>query len=187
VGHVSQFDLGQIIATYGTTVFLETGTYQGSSLRHAAQFGFHRLISIEADPDLAARVAGDFRDDPRVAIHVGDSLQWLPKVLDALSDVYSLCCWLDAHYPAGPAVTELPLLQELGLLAAYPGFRASVILIDDRRIYENDAYTSGGLPGGYAQGDGRALIDFEDRIAPSHVVERSTIGEGTIAFYPRHA
>lgn len=58
----------------GPAVIGETGTGYGAGLAWLAA-GAHpqaKLVSIERDPDRAAAAAGLFRDNPAVAIHVGD-------------------------------------------------------------------------------------------------------------------
>jgi hypothetical protein len=116
---------------YGFASFVETGTARGDSLAIAARLPFKALHSIEIVPDLAAAARVRFKDDARVQVWEGDSLDCLPMILRDLPAEPCLF-WLDAHFPgahtgadyaAEPSVERrLPLGREVELIRqARPG------------------------------------------------------------------
>ena len=79
MGQVSFFNLESLIKTFNAKVFIETGTYLGDSLAHAATFSFNKLISIEIDPVLVEKARERFKNDPRIEIVQGSSSEVLEE------------------------------------------------------------------------------------------------------------
>lgn len=119
---------------FGTTIFVETGTYFGDTVR-ALQDQFQRLYSVELSADLARLAKERFRGDPHVTIFQGDSGAALPGIL---AEIREPCLfWLDGHYSEG--VTALgkhatPILSELETIFRH-AVKGHVILIDDARQF----------------------------------------------------
>lgn len=114
--------------------FVETGTYQGAMVAAMGK-RFGRVITIELDPELHARAASRFADEPRVSVLRGDSAEVLGEVLERIHE--PCLFWLDAHYSAGVTArgeVETPVLAELSTVVENSPID-SVVLIDDARCF----------------------------------------------------
>ncbi len=126
----------------GAAVVIETGTYHGDTTAYLARKGL-RVVSIEIDPDLAARAQARFESNPLVSIEHGDSAQVLPAVLSGIDE--PVCFWLDGHWSGGPtggSPLSHPLLAELRSIADHHRVMDHVILIDDARLFGSEGYPS---------------------------------------------
>jgi hypothetical protein len=113
--------------------FVETGTYQGSVTRWAAQ-RFDRVITVEGSEQIYERTTRDLQYLPNVDFRFGNSPNVLANVLKGLDG--PLVFWLDAHWCSGalyPKDCECPLMQELAVIKRHPGKR--FIFIDDARLF----------------------------------------------------
>jgi hypothetical protein len=146
MGHISYFDLNALKDKYNASVFIETGTYLGDSLAHAATFNFKKLISIEIDSNLVAKARNRFKDDNRIEIVEGSSSEVLEGILDSVQE--NIILWLDAHFPgymvSGGDINgekdrdkRVPLEKEIAVLSKRIGRFNDVLLIDDLRCYED--------------------------------------------------
>jgi hypothetical protein len=128
----------------GTAV--ETGTFVGDTTAFLAE-RCPRVITIELDPDLAARARARFEDHPGVRVVEGDSGALLGGLLHDLHE--PALFWLDGHF-SGPhegiqtarGRTDTPLLEELKALADWKFAKDSVVLIDDARLIGVGDYPS---------------------------------------------
>ena len=181
---------------YGFASFVETGTARGDSLAIAARLPFKALHSIEIVPDLAAAARVRFKDDARVQVWEGDSLDCLPMILRELPPEPCLF-WLDAHFPgahtgadyaAEPSVERrLPLGREVELIRqARPG-AGDVLLIDDARIYQPGPYGHGDLPSDWPplQGVERSLRFLREAYDETHAMVIDYAQEGYLMVCPR--
>ena len=173
MGQVSFFNLESLIKTFNAKVFIETGTYLGDSLAHAATFSFNKLISIEIDPVLVEKARERFKNDPRIEIVQGSSSEVLEDILSRIQE--NVIIWLDAHFPTTPAAQHnysvekekdirIPLEKEINVLQKRIGIFNDVILIDDLRCYEDD------LPG---------VVSFNDHmkmLGQSNITRQNLIG-----------
>lgn len=96
-----------------------------------------RVISVERDEALAQIAQARFREDPRVTVLYGDAATLLS---DILTDIGSepVIFWLDAHWFPRQTVDErhqCSLIGELEMIAAWPGYARSVLLIDDVHLF----------------------------------------------------
>jgi hypothetical protein len=128
----------------GTAV--ETGTFVGDTTAFLAE-RCARVITIELDPDLAARARARFEDQPGVTVVEGDSGALLGGLLDDLDE--PALFWLDGHFsgphegiPTARGRTDTPLLEELKALADWKHAKDSVVLIDDARLIGVGDYPS---------------------------------------------
>jgi hypothetical protein len=123
-----------LLAAHPNEVFVETGTYDGACVQAALAAGFPEIHSVEVDPGRHRACAARFAGNPRVTIHLGDTLDVLPRILSALDRRATI--WLDAHplHP-GERLTDgrvrWPLLEELRAVAGSSLRRDHTILIDD--------------------------------------------------------
>jgi len=115
------------------TQFVETGTFQGDSLRWASQ-NFERVWTIEISPQYQAEAKTKVGPLPNVQFVLGDSAAELGRICATLSA--PALFWLDAHAGAGFFGTDdnCPLLAELD--ACLVKARAEhCILVDDARAF----------------------------------------------------
>lgn len=115
--------------------FVETGTYQGDSLRVAADI-FADCRSIELSNDLHEDARRKFAAQANIKLYQGSS----PGMLNALCEEMAerpVVFWLDAHWCVGENTagqdSQSPLLDELRAIKKLHA--QSVILIDDARLY----------------------------------------------------
>jgi hypothetical protein len=120
-------------------VFIETGTSQGVTLKHAMQAGFNALHSIEIDPATFAATRADFGQWPHVNLYLGCAADILPRIIDRSRGT---TFWLDAHteslsHPGtklSDAWTECSVLGELDAIFAERWSTPPIVLIDDAHI-----------------------------------------------------
>ncbi len=124
--------------------FIETGTYEGKTLRLAVATGFYqRLISIELDKELWFAVSNEAWPD-NVTIHHGDSPTLLNVVIDpSVSTLF----FLDAHIThmgSGPFTAhsrnygQCPLIAELQAIRRQPWAIPPVIVVHDAVMFAQD-------------------------------------------------
>jgi 16S rRNA (adenine1518-N6/adenine1519-N6)-dimethyltransferase len=114
---------------------IEIGAGSGSLTRRLLPRA-ERLIAIEIDPRLAARLQARFPDEPRLAVLAADVLrldltQWGPAVVAGNLPYYISSPILERVLALGPALKRAALLvqQEVAeRLAAAPGSRAYGLL-----------------------------------------------------------
>lgn len=117
------------------TSFIETGSYLGDTIALVRRLG-HKVISIELDPALYAKVQNRFRDDPDVMLIHGDCVAELPNVLQRLARPAVL--WLDAHHSGGITArgsVDDPILACLAELRDH-AVRSHSLLIDDASSFD---------------------------------------------------
>ena len=122
----------------GIRVFVETGTYEGRTLRAVRQY-FESLYSIELGEDLYRKACARFRSDPKIFLFQGDSGDRLRDILDMVGDRRCLF-WLDAHYSRGDTARgseDTPVLRELHAITRHSR-KDHVILVDDARCFGTD-------------------------------------------------
>lgn len=146
MGWVHHFNLKELVEKFDIKVFIETGIGNGDAVIKAQELPFKRIISIEIMPLQVERMREKFKDDPRVEIILGDTLDELPKLISGINE--NVMFWLDAHFPGAdigmgrhddPTIkddTRLPLERELFMIKN--GRKGKdVILFDDLKIYRN--------------------------------------------------
>lgn len=139
----------------GRTI-IETGTFEGETVRLLQEYGkFDNILSIEIHEGLYLAAYNNFKNDPRVKLYLGDSIDVLRKIVPHLTEASTF--WLDAH-ASGPykgGTYPSPLIQELQIIAnmkatemtissvagftqkkgeANPWRTDHTIFIDDRRL-----------------------------------------------------
>jgi len=114
-------------------VFIETGTYRGTTTRWAASH-FESVFTIERAGGLYREFSGGLKSLGNVEPLLGDSKARLPEVVARL-DKRNAVFWLDGHWSGGETAgedDECPLLAELEALSSRHG---DIILIDDARLF----------------------------------------------------
>ena len=80
---------------FALTTLIETGTYYGEMIAAVVE-RFHKIYSIELDPELAKRARQRFHKYSQVEIIAGDSQAVVPELLQRLNE--RCLFWLDAGY-----------------------------------------------------------------------------------------
>lgn len=120
---------------YGTPVFIETGTFLGSTIEVIARTGV-RCHSIEIDPAIHTRAKNVLARHRNIDFILGDSGIELPKLLSTLTEPATF--WLDGHYSGGVtgrAELDSPISVELDAILNHP-VKRHVVLIDDARCFD---------------------------------------------------
>lgn len=128
----------EIFQRYMNPVFIETGTHKGDGVKLALDAGFKTIHSIELGDNLFSRCCYRFRGVNNVRLHLGDSADVLPIILEAINQPITF--WLDGHYSGGDTALgkqNTPLLQELRAIAGHH-IKTHTILIDDLRGWYKD-------------------------------------------------
>lgn len=124
------------------SVFVETGTYRGSTSRYFAKRGF-KVVTVEVHQPLFDRYSPGLRSI-NIDARLGDSGELLPGILNdyASSDAFSI--FLDGHYSGGvtgQGTAPVPVVKEFDAIieffARHPD-KAYSILIDDWRLFMPD-------------------------------------------------
>lgn len=146
MGHISFYNLKHLQSNYNLKYFVETGVGNGDAIIEAQKYPFEHIISIEIMEEQVKRMREKFKDDPRVEIRLGDTLNELPKLLDEIKE--PALFWLDAHFPGADIgmgkhddtsiddETRLPLERELFMIKNQRNGK-DVVLFDDLKIYRN--------------------------------------------------
>jgi len=68
---------------YGSgKVFVETGTYLGDTVQIALDAGYDLVHSIEVDQEMFDHCQNRFKDNPKVKLWFGDSVDIVPNIVD---------------------------------------------------------------------------------------------------------
>lgn len=132
LGHEEKREwLVSYLKTLDYKIFVETGTFQGATVR-AVRDMFDLVYSIELADHYYKGNVKQFKNDPNVVLLHGDSARHLNTLVPKMN----LPCafWLDAHYSGGNTAlgdTETPITRELDALSKHRHLVDSVILIDD--------------------------------------------------------
>ena len=131
--HSKHNTLIQYAQTYGTKVFVETGTYKGDTVKAMVESKlFNRIHTVDIYQDRADAAIRRFRNYPTVKCWYGDSAKLLPVILKEVRQ--PALFWLDAHHSGKKiarikGLIETPLLAELEAVLQH--HHNHIILIDD--------------------------------------------------------
>lgn len=140
-GSLEQSLLQQLIKNFDTTIFVETGTYNGNTTAKAAPF-FKTIHTVELYPPLAKQAKQRFANQRNITVHQGSSPEVFAKLLPTLKDQGRILFFLDAHYSGqGTAMDKEGPTEANGITAIrkeiagikQSGITDCVILIDDIR------------------------------------------------------
>lgn len=123
--------------------FIETGCKDGDTLWQAKDL-FPRCHSIEINADAHARCQKRFQNYDSVQVHLGDSRDVLPGIMNVY---HGTMFYLDAHCEGSPssvpeADTECPLRREVQIIVALPWIKRPMILIDDIHMLKPEYWTN---------------------------------------------
>ena len=134
--------LEDLINLFGTTIFVESGTYTGGTTSRAAEL-FDEVHSIELKNQLYQQAKQKLQSKSNVHLYLGDSSKVLPQILPQLQG--KILFWLDGHYSGGPTAKgkkNTPIIEELQAIKE-SGIKNAVILIDDLRCFQPFEETHG--------------------------------------------
>lgn len=111
------------LADYPNSIFVETGSFNGSGIETALKHPYTEIHSVEWDAARHAALSEKFAAEPRVKLYQGDSADRLREIIPALN--HPATFWLDAHDDK-----QSPLMEELIAIRELSKFK-NTILIDD--------------------------------------------------------
>jgi hypothetical protein len=127
------------------TVFIETGTFLGSTAKIVAELGY-KVITIELSADLHAR-ARAVLEPLGVTCLIGDSGVLLKQALASVRPQSNVFLWLDGHYSAGETAkggSDTPIARELFAVESHLRNTDAEVLVkvDDIRGFGSGDYPS---------------------------------------------
>ena len=138
-----QFIKNSIFLEYSNneSVWIETGTYRGTSTRFLAQNNKF-VHTIESQKELYSQTKTMLKEDgiKNVSFNLGTSENKLEEVIQNI-DNETICIWFDAHY-SGPGTykgtRDTPIVKELEVVQKYISkFKKINILIDDIQLFQD--------------------------------------------------
>ncbi len=133
---LSETFLQDLIHLFKADVFIESGTFFGTSAGRAAHF-FKEVHTMELSPSLYQEAIKRLNSYRNVHVYCGDSSQLLPKILKSITS--KIIFWLDGHYSEGSTARgskNTPVMEELEAIKN-SGITDAVILIDDMRCFQD--------------------------------------------------
>ena len=138
-----QFIKNSIFLEYSNkeSVWIETGTYRGTSTRFLAQNNKF-IHTIEAEKGYYSQTKTRLTNEgiKNIGFNLGTSESSLEEVIQNI-DNDTLCIWLDAHYSGEGTYKgdqDTPIVNELKVIEKYISkFKKINILIDDIREFDN--------------------------------------------------
>jgi hypothetical protein len=158
MGKINHFNLNDIKSKYQIETFIETGFGNGDGLLYASQTNFNKIYSIEIMQCQIEMFGHAFKEDSRVQLLCGNTIEILQKLLPQIKN--NICFWLDAHFPGAdnPSPLQgqhdaeknddirLPLEKELEIIKDLRKNYKDVILIDDIKLYMNNGEFANWVP-----------------------------------------
>jgi hypothetical protein len=131
--------LKQLKTAFDIDVFIETGTYLGSTTLKAAPI-FNEVHTVELSYELYLRAQERLQPWENVIVHFGSSESILLSLLPSV--VKRTLFYLDGHYSGNATARsslDTPILKELGAIENAKK-TDSVILIDDIRLFQDSCF-----------------------------------------------
>lgn len=120
--------------------FVETGTYEGDTVKTAINFGFKHIHSVEIESNIYKKACERFKNHDNVTIWNGDSPDILRNyIIPSLDDRAAF--WLDAHrstvlnVPGSDKYGRSALLHELDAISE-SSIKNHTIIADDVRLFD---------------------------------------------------
>ena len=192
MGAIYQYNIFEYIQTYNLENYIETGTGIGDCLRHALQFDFKKLKSVEIYPQVYNIIKNEFLDS-RVELFLGNSYELIGQMVKNLEG--NTLFFLDAHFPGADSHfetytstkdydTRLPLEREVHTLNSVRDLSNDVIIIDDLRIYEDNNYSEGNWDL-RLQAGGNGIQFIYDVFEKTHQIEKDLRSQGFLIITPK--
>ena len=125
--------IAPILSKYINPVFVETGTYEGHTVKLAIDLKFEEIYSIEIKESLYKDCKNNFAKHKNVHLYLGDSAECLWDVIKDIDKTITF--WLDGH-----DIGRIPILKELEIISRHP-IKEHTILVDDRRVMGTDIWS----------------------------------------------
>lgn len=127
------------------TVFIETGTFLGSTAKIVAELGY-KVVTIELSVELHARAREVLEPLGVTCLH-GDSGVLLRQALSGVAPQTNVFLWLDGHYSAGETAkggSDTPIARELFAVESHLRSTDGDVLVkvDDIRGFGTGDYPS---------------------------------------------
>lgn len=142
------FDLKKYKAD--TTIFVETGTFQGDAVNKAINCKYKKIYTVEIDKKRYEKMVREYEDYDEVVFFHGNSGIVFPKIMDNIKEKCTI--YLDAHYCGDNAEKGdkwSPIREELNYLKTHR-IKNHTIIIGDW-ICQNNTHIDeqSGLETGY--------------------------------------
>lgn len=148
MGQLTAFDLTPIINKYNLKIYFETGTGHAISLKHALQYNFNKLYSVDIDGEFIEAAQKNIQNPNLTLIH-NYSTKALEEYVPLLDQNVPVLFFLDAHFPGADfhkcsyeesilnfMEESFPLELELNIIKNNRDTSKDVIIIDDFFLYE---------------------------------------------------
>jgi hypothetical protein len=192
MGALTRFNLRPLLP-HGYNRLIETGSGRGWSIEYALKQGFSRVDSVDATPAMFEWCSEVFKHQPNVYLSQGFSSTFLSGIEDYKNSVV----FLDAHFVGGPDFMlmsheesakhpdSFPVLNELDVLLKKDTSH-TIIIIDDVRMWYEDAGTSGKVPA-FAErySELPELIKRLQKFETTHKITRVPMDEGYLLLLPK--
>jgi hypothetical protein len=193
MGELNIHNLNNYIIPFNLTVFVETGSGKGEGIKHALNYSFKKLYSIEIVPQLYEHCKTTITD-PRVKFLNQCSVDGIENsILEEENE--NILFWLDAHFPGADfhyskydstrdEKIRIPLQSEIELIWNHRKNHKDVFIIDDLRIYEDGPYELGNWPDRKTLG-GEGIKFIEDTFGTTHNIIRDYHHQGYLFLIPK--
>jgi hypothetical protein len=194
MGELNIHNLNNYIIPFNLTVFVETGSGKGEGIKHALNYSFKKLYSIEIVPQLYEHCKTTITD-PRVKFLNQCSVDGIENsILEEENE--NILFWLDAHFPGADfhfnsydhlsehKKLHKPLEAEFNTIWAKRSNKKDVFIIDDLRIYEDGPFELGQWELKYKYGESN--INFIlDKVKDTHNITRDYRHQGFLILTPK--
>jgi hypothetical protein len=188
VGRVSALrqvpGLHDLIARYGLTTFVETGSDEGDGLRYAANLKLGPRYSCDINP-VSAAVCSQW------GIVANTTSTEFLRLLKRFIQNKPTLFWLDAHFPATWGIEPwhpnqfFPLLGELQILATMEGIQKCVIACDDICNVQSSDNPTRRSTAPSCTVEGITLTQLAETLDSTHTATIHDVDTGILIFTPK--
>ena len=129
--------LKRIKTIFNSKIFIETGTYWGTTAVAAAKI-YNQVLTVELSSTLYNSCLKRFHHHNNIKAHLGTSVEFLKNITSNNANLDNATFWLDAHWSCGitarNGTENTPVVSELDLIAN--ATKLPIILIDDIRFFQ---------------------------------------------------
>jgi len=128
-------ELYRLFEEYKNNIFIETGSHLGDGIQRAVDIGYRQIYSMEINHKYYHKCVARFKRNGNVHLLLGDSLDWLPKILKSINEPCTF--WLDAHM--SKISRNCPTLEEIKLIGQHK-IKKHTFIIDDMQDFGTAAH-----------------------------------------------
>lgn len=121
-------------------IFVETGSYLGTTIQTALNFGASKVYSIELSKKYYNICNKKFKNNNKVELYLGDSSVRLKDVLEKIDEKCTF--WLDGHWSKSDTALgdkPCPLIEELNIIKNHH-IKNHIIMVDDMRQWRDNQW-----------------------------------------------